>query len=178
MLGWLAFLFSDVAGGGYVGEVDVEGVFCSDVVFELAGGLDVEFVFYVADGAAYFEEDDVRSFLFCDALPPVLDGVGHVGDELDGFAEVVSFSFFFADGGEDFSHGEVPGALARDAEESFVVAKVHVDFAAVVENEDFSVFDGVHRSRVDVEVPVAFHGDDAVVGGEKVADARRRDSFA
>jgi hypothetical protein len=68
-----------------------------------------------------------------------LDRVGEVGDDLNGAPEVVATALALDDVLVDFAGCDVVLAGEGDVQVALVVAEVEVDFAAVVEDEDFAV---------------------------------------
>ena len=90
------------------GDVDEADVVLADFQCELTQGFEEEQAFHVADRAADFRDENIDVFVvvrhFIDAR---FDFIGDVRDELHGFAEVVTAAFFFDDGIEDLTGGEV-----------------------------------------------------------------------
>ena len=134
-------------------HVDAE-CFGVRAVAELAHGFQEGKAFDVADGAADFADAEV--FVVESVEEEFLDGVGDMRHDLDGGAEVVSAAFARDDFGVYFAGGHAVAGLGGDAGEAFVVSEVQVGFGAVVGDEDFAVFEGVHRAGVDIEVGVKF----------------------
>ena len=162
---------------GIEGDVDEEGVFAAEVLAHLADGFEEGEGFDVADGAADFDDGDVG--VGGDFAHRVLDLVGDVGDDLDGFAEVVAATFLGDDLLVDAAGGEVVVAGETGVGEAFVVAEVEVGLGAVVGDEDFAVLEGRHGAGVDVEVGVELHEVDAEAAGfEEAADGGCGETFA
>ena len=109
------------------------------------------------------------SVVGCDFAHGVLDLVGDVGDDLDGFAEVVAATLFGDDLLVDAAGGEVVVAGEAGVGEALVVAEIEVSLGAVVSDEDFAVLEGRHGAGVDVEVGVELHEVDAESAGLKQA---------
>ena len=131
---------------GHQGQVDVADVVAADVPAELPDGLNERHDLDVADGPADLDDDDV-DVLVGQALDPVLDLVGDVGDDLDGPAQEVAAALLRDDGAVDAAGGRVgaPGEVLVD--EALVVAEVEVGLAAVLGDEDLAVLPGVHGAR-------------------------------
>ena len=108
----------------------------------------------------------------------VLDLVGHVGNHLDGLAQVVAAPLLQNDLLVDAPGGQVVVARERRVGEALVVAQVQVGLRAVVGDKDLAVLEGRHRSRIDVEVGVELHHVDAQAAAfQQTADGGRRQTL-
>ena len=174
----LGFLF--VYAGGYrnVGEVHKNGVVVADFVTQLSSRLDVELVFEVAHGSTDFDEQYIGLLLVRNSVKLFLDEVGYVRDELHRMSEVITVALFLENHLENAAHREAPILLGRYVQKAFVVAEVHVAFAAVVQNKNFAVFCRVHCAWVGVQVTVAFDGNDLHSSRKQRPDGRCCYSFA
>ena len=185
MLGGLGFLFTHRPHHWNKGDVHEGHVVSADAELELPEGLDVRGRFDVADGAAQFDDAHFRleagvvAGLMRDGLDPIHDRVRDVRDDLNGFAEVIAATFGFDDLRVYLSGGQVVVTSEVQIEEALVISKVEIDFPAVVEHEDFAVFERTHRSCVRVQIGVDFDGGDPKAAGfHQHANAARRDAFA
>ena len=159
-------------------EMDEDGVFAAELLAHLADGFEEGERFDVADGAADFDDGDVGA-VGGDLAHGVFDFVGDVGDDLDGFAEVVAAALFEDDLLVDAAGGEVVVARERRVGEALVVAEVEVGLSAVVGDKDLAVLEGRHGSGVDVEVGVELHHVDAQAAALKqAADGSRGETLA
>src|SRR4029077_20478808 len=127
----------------------------------------------------HLHHDRVRLRVAGRAEDLFFDRVGHMRDDLDGGAEVVTAPLASYDLLVDLAHGHV----GRDGQvlvyEPLVVAEVEVGFRAVVGDKHLAVLVGAHRPRVDVEVWVQLlQGDGEVAGLQDVPDGRRSDPLA
>ena len=179
--GVLRGLGFELLRGGDAGderEVDEDGVFAAEFLAHLADGFKEGERLDVADGAADFDDGDVCA-VGRDLAHGVLDFVGDVGDDLDGFAEVVAAALFEDDLLVDAAGGEVVVAGERRVGEALVVAEVEVGFRAVVGDKDLAVLEGRHGSGIDVEVGVELHHVDAEAAALKqAADGGCRETLA
>ena len=180
--GVLRGLGLELLRGGDPGDerhVDEAGVFAAEFLAHLADGFEEGERFDVADGAADFDDDDIDVAGTSDLARGVLDFVGDVRDDLDGFAEVVAAALLGDDLLVDAAGGEVVVARELGVGEALVVAEVEVGFRAVVGDEDFAVLERGHGAGVDVEVGVELHQVDAQSAGlEQAADGSCGKSFA
>ena len=177
VLGGLGLELAGARDPGDEREVEEHRALGAEIVAELADGLEEGKALDVADGAADLDEREVVGVGAGD--DGVLDGVGDVGDHLDGGAEIVAAAFLRDDVGIDAAGGGVVGAGRVDAGETFVVAEVEIRFGAVVGDEDLAVLVGRHRSGVDVEVGVELAQADGVAAGlEQGGKGRRGDPLA
>ena len=134
----------ELLGGGDPGDggdVDEDGVFAAELLAHLADGFEEGAGFDVADGAAGFDDSDVD--VGGDFTHRVLDLVGDVGDDLDGFTEIIAAALLPGDDLlVDAAGGEVVVAGEMGVGEAFVVAEVEVSLGAVVGDEDLAVLEG------------------------------------
>ena len=159
-------------------EVDKDGVFAAQFLAHLADGFKKRQRFDVADGAADLDDGDVGA-VGRDLAHGVLDFVGDVGNDLDGFAEVVAAPLLQDDLLVDAAGGEVVVARERRVGKALVVAEVEVGFRAVVGDKDLAVLEGRHGAGIDVEVGVELHQVDAQTAALKqAADGGRRQALA
>jgi len=107
--------------------------------------LDERHALNIPHRASQLNDADIRPLIrivhryLRDPLDPVLDGVGDVRHHLHGAAEVVASPLALDDGLVDLAGRDVVLAGDGDVQVALVVAQVEVDFAAVVEDEDFAM---------------------------------------
>ena len=155
----------------------IDGVAARQVVAELADRLEERQALDVADRAADLAEDEIEILVAVE--DELLDGVGDVGDDLHGAAEIVAAPLVGDDVLVDPAGGDVVHAVGRPAGEALVVAEVEVGLGAVVGDEDLAVLIGAHRPRIDVEVGVELAQPHPVAARlEERAERRRSDAFA
>src|SRR5207342_571415 len=130
------------------------GVAARQVVAELADGLEVRQALDVADSAADLAEYEIEALIA--VADEILDGVGDVGDDLDGGAEIVAAPLLGENLLVDAPGGDVVLPGRRPAGEALVMAEVEVGLRAVVGDEHLAVLVGRHRARIDIEVGVEF----------------------
>ena len=147
-----------------------EDVVPTNLVADLADGLEEGQRLDIAHGAAHLGDDDVdlRTGHTSDAR---LDLVGDVRDHLHGVAQILPAPFLGDHGGVDLSGRDVGRAVEIGVEEALVVADVEIGLRTIVGDEHLSVLEGVHRARVDIEIGVELlHGDAQSARLEKVAE--------
>ncbi len=83
-----------------------------------------------------------------------LDGVGDVGNDLHGGAEIIAAPLLADDLLIDAPRGDVVGLAGRAPGEALVVAEIEVGLGAVVGDEHLAVLIGAHGSRIDIEIGV------------------------
>ena len=159
-------------------DVNENGVLAAEFLAHLANGFEERERFDVADGAADFDDGDVGA-VGRDLSHGVLDFVGDVRNDLDGFAEVVAASLLQNDLLVDAAGGVVVVAGERRVSKALVVAEVEIGLSAVVGDENLAVLEGRHGAGIDVEVGVELHEVDAEAAALKqAADRGRRKTFA
>ena len=90
VLGGLRLNFVGGSDVGHEADVHEHDVFRTELMAQLAYGLDERLTFDVADGSAYLRDDDVRASLRRRSEDALFDGVGDVGDDLDRSAEEIA----------------------------------------------------------------------------------------
>ena len=139
--------------------MDVADIVAADVESELTDRLKEGQDLNVAHRAADLGDDDV-DVVAHEAVDPALDLVGDVGDHLHRLAEIVATALGSDDCAVD--RAGCPVGVCREVliDEPLVVPEVEIGFAAVVGDEHLAVFEGVHRSRIDIQIRVELlHGD-------------------
>ena len=171
-----------LVGGAEIEErrdVDCEGAVGRFFVAHLADRFEEGLAFDVADGAADFDDQDIGVGAHGESADALLDHVGHVGDGLDGAAEVVALALALDHGGGDLAHRDRGCAGQVLVEETLVVAEVEIGLRAVVGDEDFAVLVGGHGAGVDVEVGVELlDGDAQTAAGEQFGEGGGGDALA
>ena len=148
-------------------DMDVADIVAADVESELTDRLKEGQDLNVAHRAADLGDDDV-DVVAHEAVDPALDLVGDVGDHLHRLAEIVTTALSSDDRAVD--RAGRPVGVRREVliNEPLVVPEVEIGFAAVVGDEHLAVFEGVHRSRIDIQIRVELlHGDAETAGLEE-----------
>ena len=138
-------------------EMNEAGVVAADAEGHLAHGFNEGERLDVADRAADFDHADVGL-----AVP---GGRGAAGDEflnfirdvrnhLHGLAEVLAAAFLAQNAFVDLAGREVVGLVHLRRDEALIVPEVQVRFRAVFRHEHFTVLEGRHRARVDIDVRI------------------------
>ena len=146
-------------GGGdprHQREMDKDSIFAAQLLAHLTDGLKKRQRFYVTHRAADLDNRHVRA-IRRNLAHSVLDFVGHVGNYLDGLAQVVAAPFFEDNLLVDAPRREVVVARERRMSKSLIMAQVEVGFSAVVGDKNLAVLEGRHGSRIDVEIGVELH---------------------
>ena len=158
--------------------MDKQHVFLAHFLAQLPHRFQIQFVLHVADRAADLDQADVRLQAPGNFVEPFLDHIRHVRNQLHGLAEIKTFPFLIQDGFVNLAHGQVPFEPAGHSQKAFVMAEVHVHFAAVIQHENLAVLDRIHRSRIGVEIPVALDGHNHQTRIEQLADGGSRNPFS
>jgi hypothetical protein len=119
---------------------------------ELADRLEERQPFDIAHRAADFAQDEI--VVLVALADEILDGIGDVGNDLDGGAEVVAAAFLGENFLIDAAGSDVVLTRRRPAGKSFVMAKIEIGLRAVVSDEDLAVLIGRHRPGIDVEIRI------------------------
>ena len=133
-----------------------KAIFSADVGGVLSYRFEEVRAFDVAYRSADFRDNDVRFRNFGVLLYKAFGFVGYVGNNLNGLPEIFAFSFFFENSRKNFTGSEVGVFVKILVNKSLVMSEVEVGFRAVFGYVNFSVLNGVHRTRVYVHVGVEF----------------------
>lgn len=137
---------------GNEGDVDAEESTSAVAMAELGQRLDEGHRFDVAHGAAELDDAYIRLLTRVvdgnagDTLDALLDGVGDVRDNLDGFAKEVALALLVDDLLVDLAGGDAVAARQGNVEVSLVVAQVEIDLTAVGQDEALSMPMSIMRS--------------------------------
>ncbi len=130
-------------------------VLTADIHRQLADRFKERQGFDITHGTADLNQHHIVAFATGnDAL---FNGVGDVGNNLNGCAQVVATALFAQYVGIDTASGEVVAARHFSTNETLVVAQIQVGFSAVFRNEHFPVLDRTHGTRIDVDIRIQFH---------------------
>ena len=135
------------------GDVDEHDVLPSDVVPELADGLQEGKALDVTDGPPDLGDHDI-DILLANPTYSVLDLIGDVWDHLDRVPQIVPPALLLDHGQIDGPGGDVRSPLQVLTGEPLVMTEVQVGLTTVIGDEHLAVLEGVHRARVDVDVGV------------------------
>lgn len=142
-LGWLCLLLA--MDHGNIANVDLHEIVSTGTHTELSHCFDKGHALDITDCATELNNTDVRLFVcvidghFCYIFDPVLDCFDDVRDDLDCMAQIVTFAFLVYDVLVDSAGGNVIVTGQSDIQVAFVIAEIEIDFAAIVEDKDFTV---------------------------------------
>jgi hypothetical protein len=121
----------------HVRDVNLHEVVLARTPPQLAHSLYERHALDVAHCASQLDYADIRLLARVvdgyprDPLNPVLDRIGDVGNDLDGFAQVVALALALDNMLVYLARGDVIVASEGNVEVALVVAEIEVDFAAV-----------------------------------------------
>ena len=128
-------------------------------MLELTDGFQERLALDIAHRAAHLDNGDTGLFVRIITIKTVFDLVCNMGNYLHGTSAKVSAALFLQYGPVDFSGSHVGILIKIFVDESLIMTKIQVSLAAIVSNENFTVLDRVHGTRVDIDIGVKFlHG--------------------
>ena len=157
VLGRLGLEFAGRCNPGEVAQVDKRAVVGAELEAHLAHSFEEGQRLDVAHGSADFDNRHVHRIRLAEArtaFDELLDFVGHMGNDLDCFAQVVTAALFVEHAFVNLTGGEVVGLAHARFNETLIVAKIQVSFCAVVGDEHLAVLQGRHGPGINVEVGV------------------------
>ena len=143
--------------------MDKQNVFAPDFKRELAQRLQERKPFDVAHSAAYFRDENVN--VFACRIHSVFDFVRDVGDNLNGFAQIVAPAFLLQDVLVNLPRSQIVETAELAMGETLVVPEVEVGFRAVVKDVNFAVLERAHCPGVYVQIRVEFLYSDLQISG-------------
>lgn len=129
----------------HIRDVNLHKVVLARASPELAHSLDEGHALNITHSTSQLDYADVRLFARVidgyprDFLDPVLNRIGDVWDDLNGFTQIVALALAFDDVLVDLAGGDVVVACEGDVEVALVVTEIEVNFAAVGEDEHFAM---------------------------------------
>ena len=179
VLGWLGL---QLTRGGYVGhpgDVQIEGFVASHVFAHLADGFQERQPLDVTHGAAHLHDDHVGVAGFGHGRNAAFDLVGHVGNDLDGAAQVITPPLAADDLRIDLTRGDVAGATQVFINEAFIMAQVQVSLRAIFGDKNLAVLIRRHGAWIYVQIGVQFlNGNGHPATLEQSSQRGRGDAFA
>ena len=158
--------------------VDEQGVPLARLENVLADGFEERQAFDVARRAADLDDGHIGLALVGQQTDARFDFVGHMRDDLHGFAEVIATAFAGQDVFVNLSAGQVVAAAQHATGEAFVVSEVEIGLRSIVEHIDLTVLVRTHRARVDVEIRVELaHGHAQTTAFKQSAERSRGQSL-
>src|SRR5271154_5325046 len=157
--------------------MDIDRVAARHVITELADGFEIRQALNIAHRAADLAQHEIETL---SSVPDeVLDGIGDVGNDLNGRPEIVAAPLFCEDFLIDTAGSYIVLSGRRPPSEALVMAEIEVGLGAVIGDEDFAVVIGRHRARIDIEVGVELAQADLVAARlQKRAERRRSETLA
>jgi hypothetical protein len=130
----------------------------------LAQSLEKHHAFNVTHRAAQFNHANVGHAMggidrnLGDPLYPRLHRVRDVGNQLHGFAQIVTFAFFADHMLIHFARGDVVIAGESQVQEPLVIAQIQVGLAAIIQHKRLTMLVRTHGAGVDVQIRINFDG--------------------
>ena len=157
VLGGFGFQLARCGDPGHIGQVHKSRIVGAELEAHLAHGFQKRQGLDVAHGAANFNNRHVHRVRRAYARTPahvILDFVGDVRNDLDGFAQVVAPALFFKHAFVNLAGGEVVGAAHSRGDEALVMAQVQIGLGAIIGDENFAMLERGHGARIHVDVRI------------------------
>mmetsp|Transcript_28961 Transcript_28961/g.77895 ORF Transcript_28961/g.77895 Transcript_28961/m.77895 type:complete len:484 (-) Transcript_28961:587-2038(-) len=164
VLRWLGLLFAHGSDHGDEAHVEEGAVLTPHLPLELADGLDEWHALDVTHSAAQLDDAYVGGVALavcgrvCDALDPLLDGVGDVRHHLHRLAQEVALALFLQHVLVDLASRHVIVPPEVEVDEPLIVPEVEIRLTAIVKDEHLPMLEGRHGARVHVDVGVNLDG--------------------
>ncbi len=140
-------------------DMDENGIFMSHIQLELPDGFQERLALNVADGAAHLDNGDLCFPASVIPVETALQLIGDVGDHLHGAAAVVSPALLGEYRPVNLAGSDITLLVQALVDETLVMSQIQIRLRSVIRHKYFSVLDGVHGTRVDIDIRVKFlHG--------------------
>ena len=157
LLGGLRLQFARRLDERDEGHVDEEAVAGAGFQGKLAQGLEKRKAFDIPGCAADFRDEHIAILILTHQAKPAFDLLGDMGDDLDGFSEIIPAPLLAQHLLINLSRGKVVTAGQSAGGEALIMAQIKVRLRAVLQDIDLPVLVGAHRAGVDVQVGIKFH---------------------
>ena len=158
---------------------DDAAVIDADFIAELPDGFKERLGFNIADRSSDFNDGDFRLIGLVIPMEFAFDRVGDVRDDLDSASAIIAMSFLGENFLVDLACRDIGVLVKVLIDETFIMSQIKVRFRPIVRDEDFTMLDWRHGSRIDVEIRIELlHGDLVSSRLEKTAEGCRGDAFA
>ena len=159
--------------------MDQNRIFMSDIQLELTDCLQKWLAFNISDGSTYLDDGNLGFLASIIAVKTALKFICDMRDNLNGSSTIIATAFFGKNRPVYFSGGHIALLCQAFVDETFIVSKVKVCFGSVICNEDLTVLDWVHRTRIDINIRVKFlHGHFVTAHFQKTTQRGGSNSFS
>ena len=177
MLGRLGLLLTHRLQVRHEREMQVQHPGPTHLVAELADRLEERQAFDVTDRAADLDQHEV--LIVGVGADEFLDRVRHMGNDLDGTAQVIAAPLAGQHPLVDAARRHVVAAVRLDTRKALVVAQIEVGLGAVVGDIDLAMLVRAHRPGIDVQVRIEFpQAHPVAVRLQQCAQSGRGEAFA
>ena len=126
---------------------------------ELADRLQKRLALNIAHGPADFDNGDPVFLRRPCLIKPGFDLVGDMRDHLDRPSAEISVAFLLEDRPVNLSCGHIGILIQALVDKPFIMAQIQIRLRPVVRNKNLAVLNGIHGSRIDVDIGIKFlHG--------------------
>ncbi len=132
----------------------IAAIFDADLAPHLPDGLQEGQALDIAHRAADLDDGHVSAALLAGFADAVLDGVGHMGDDLYRAPQKVAAPLLLDDPSIDLPRGDIGIAGEVHVSKAFIVAQIEIGLGAVFQHEHLAVLKGRHGAGVHIEVGV------------------------
>ena len=123
---------------------------------ELADRFQERLALDISHGSSHFDNGDpllVRRF---SSVKSALDLIGDMGDHLYRSPAEIPVAFFLQNRPVDFSCSHIGVPVQAFINKPLVMSQVQICFRPVVGNKDFTMLNGIHCTRIDIDVGIEF----------------------
>jgi hypothetical protein len=139
-------------------------------ILELTDRFEEGLALNVADGATDFNNRNMVRIGDI-AVDARFDLVCDVGNDLDGAAVIPAGTLPIDDGQINSACGNIGILIERLVDEALIMTEVKIGFGTIIRNKNFAMLNGVHGTRVDVEIWIELlHGHGISTRLEKTTD--------
>ncbi len=152
MLGRFRLHLARALDEGQQGQMDIDRLAGLELIAQLADRFEKGQALDVADRAADLAQAEIDILIV--RTNEGLDGIGDMGDDLDGLAQKLPPPFAGYDVLIDPAGGDIVAAPGGASGKAFVMAQIEIGFGPVIGHEHFAMLIGAHRAGIDIEIGI------------------------
>ena len=148
-----------------------DSILMTDLLLELTDRLEERLGLDITDGTTDLDDGDTILVLVIRMIEITLDLVRDVWDDLHGVSLILAVALLVQNGPVHLSGGDIASMIQGLVDETLVVTEIEVGFRTIIRDENLTMLDRVHRTRIDVDIRVELlHGNLIAARLQKTAE--------
>ncbi len=148
-----------------------DSILMTDLLLELTDRLEKRLGLDITDGTTDLDDGDTILVLVIRMIEITLDLVCDVWDDLHGVSLILAVALLVQDRPVDLTGGNIAPVIQGLVDETLVVTQIEVRLRTIIRDENLTMLDRVHRTRIDVDIRVELlHGNLIAARLQKTAE--------